>query len=112
MSQDYPIELDVQEVNSITQSGEDFLLIDVREPDEFATASIGGAVLIPLGQLQTSLTQLEPYRDKRIVCHCHHGGRSLRAAMGLRQLGFAGAQSMAGGIDQWSELINPQVPRY
>ncbi len=109
---EYPIEIDVNEVNSLIQTGEDFLLVDVRQPDEFQTASIGGAILIPLAELQASLEQLTPYRDKRIVVHCHHGGRSMRAAMGLRQLGFSGAQSMAGGIDDWSLAINPQVPRY
>lgn len=112
MSENYPIEVDVREVNSLLQSGEDFMFVDVREVREFETASIGGAVLIPLGALQTSLGQLEPYRDKRIVIHCHHGGRSLHAAMALRNLGFSGAQSMAGGIDDWSLSINPQIPRY
>jgi len=107
-----PIELDVNEVNSLIQTGADFLLVDVREMDEYQTASIGGSILIPLGQVKTSLNQLEPYRDKRIVVHCHHGGRSLRAAMALRQLGFSGAQSMAGGIEDWSLSINPQIPRY
>ena len=98
MSQDYQLEIDVNEVNSIMQSGEDFILIDVREPAEYQTASIGGAVLIPLGELRTSLQQLEPYRSKRIVIHCHHGGRSLRAAMGLRQLGFSGAKVWQGEL--------------
>jgi rhodanese-related sulfurtransferase len=112
MSANYPIEIDVHEVNSLMQSGEDFMLVDVREMSEFSTASIGGSVLIPLGQLQTSLGQLESYRDKRIVVHCHHGMRSLRAAMTLRSLGFPGAQSMAGGIDDWSMKIDPQVPQY
>jgi rhodanese-related sulfurtransferase len=112
MPNDYPMEVDVNEVNSLIQIGEDFLFVDVRELEEYQTASIGGAVLIPLGQLKTSLNELEPYRNKRIVVHCHHGGRSLRAAMALRQLGFSGAQSMAGGIEDWSLTIDPQIPRY
>jgi rhodanese-related sulfurtransferase len=112
MADEYPMEIDVDDVNAILQSGEDFLLLDVREPEEYETASIGGAMLIPLGELQTNLNRLEPYRDKRIVVHCHHGVRSMRAALGLRQLGFGGAQSMAGGIDSWSDSINPQVPKY
>ncbi len=109
---EYPIEIDVRETNRLIQSGEDFLLVDVRQPDEYELASIPAAVLIPLGELQSRLPELAPYRDKRIVVHCHHGGRSMRAVMGLRQLGYAGAQNMAGGIDQWSEQIDPQVPRY
>ena len=112
MTNEYPIEVDVNDVNSLVQSGEDFLFVDVRELDEFQTASIGGTILMPLGQVKTSLNQLEPYRQKRIVLHCHHGGRSMRAAMALRQLGFSGAQSMAGGIDDWSLSIDPRIPRY
>jgi rhodanese-related sulfurtransferase len=46
------------------------------------------------------------------VVHCHHGGRSLRVAHWLREQGFANAQSMAGGIDRWSQEIDPSVPRY
>jgi rhodanese-related sulfurtransferase len=112
MSETYPMEIDVQEVNSLIQRGQDFLLVDVREMSEYQTASIGGSVLVPLGQVTTSTLQLEPYRDKRIVVHCHHGGRSMRAVMALRQLGFNGAQNMIGGIDEWSLQIDPQVPRY
>ena len=112
MTDECPIEISVNEVNSLMQTGEDFLLIDVRQMNEYQTASIGGAILIPLGELQSSINQLEPYRDKRIVVHCHHGGRSMTATTELRQLGFSGAQSMAGGIDEWSLAIDPAVPRY
>lgn len=108
----YPLEVDVHEVNQRIQRGEDFLLIDVRQPEEYRIASLPAAVLIPLGELATRLAEIEAYRDKRIVVHCHHGGRSLRAVMGLRQLGFHGAQNLAGGIDLWSQQIDPQVPRY
>jgi rhodanese-related sulfurtransferase len=108
----YPLEVDVQEVNQRIQRGEDFLLIDVRQPEEYRIASLPAAVLIPLGELSMRLAEIEAYRDKRIVVHCHHGGRSLRAVMGLRQLGFHGAQNLAGGIDLWSQQIDPQVPRY
>ena len=58
------------------------------------------------------LSELEPQRAQRIVIHCHHGGRSLRVANFLRQQGFAHAQSMAGGIDQWAVEIEPGMTRY
>lgn len=109
---EYPIEIDVHEVNRLLQSGEKFLFLDVRQPEEFAAASLPGTVLIPLGELGARLDDLDQYRDARIVVHCHHGGRSMRAVMGLRQHGFKGAQNMSGGIDAWSLLIDPQVPRY
>lgn len=107
-----PIEIDVHSVDQLVQSGEDLLFLDVRQPAEFQTAAIPGTVLIPLGELGVRLNELEPYRQQRIVIHCHHGMRSLRAASALREAGFIGAQSMAGGIDAWSLAINPQVPRY
>ncbi|HBJ38764.1 MAG TPA: rhodanese [Planctomycetaceae bacterium] len=111
-SVDYPIEIDVHDVNRLLQSGEDFLFLDVRQPNEYETASLPGTILIPLGELGSRLPELDEYRNSRIVVHCHHGGRSMRAVMGLRQHGFKGAQNMAGGIDVWSQVIDPQVPRY
>lgn len=109
---DYPLEIDVRETDALIQCGEDFLLVDVRQPEEYQIAALPGAVLIPLGELPARLEELEPYRERRIVVHCHHGGRSLHAVYKLRQLGYAGAQNLAGGIDLWSQMIDPQVPRY
>jgi rhodanese-related sulfurtransferase len=65
-----------------------------------------------MSEFTERLGDLEPHRNTRIVVHCHHGGRSLRVATWLRQQGFPQAQSMAGGIDQWSQEIDPTVPRY
>ena len=56
--------------------------------------------------------EIEMHRDRLIVIHCHHGGRSLRVARWLRENGFQHAQSMAGGIDEWSQEIDSSVPRY
>jgi len=112
MTTDYPLEIQPTEVRDLRQQGEDFLLLDVRQPGEFETASIQGAVLIPLGELGERLSELEPYRDRRIVVHCHHGVRSMRAVLGLRQNGFNQAQSLAGGIDLWSQQIDSDVPQY
>lgn len=109
---DYPLEIDVHDVNHLLQRGENFLFLDVRQPGEFETASLPGTILIPLGELGLRLSELDQHRDSRIVVHCHHGGRSMRAVMALRQQGFRGAQNMAGGIDAWSQVVDPQVPRY
>lgn len=108
----YPLEIDVRDVAALQQSGANFLLVDVRQPEEFQTAAIAGAVLIPLGELAGRLNELEAYRDGRIVVLCHHGSRSMRAVLGLRQHGFAGVQNMAGGIDAWSRMVDPQIPLY
>lgn len=107
-----PLELDVHAVNRLRDSGEPFLLLDCREPDEHAIARIPGAVLVPMGEVTERLDLLAPHRDGRIIVHCHHGGRSLRVTRWLRAQGFAHAQNMAGGIDAWSVEIDPATPRY
>lgn len=88
------------------------LLLDCREPDEHAIARIEGARLIPMREIPERLSELEPWREKPIVVHCHHGVRSLRVVQWLRQQGFEKAQSMRGGIDSWSLEVDPSVPRY
>lgn len=107
-----PIETDVATVAAMQKSGDAFVLLDVREQDEYDVAKIDGSVLIPMSQLQERVGELEPHRDELIVVHCHGGVRSLRVAEALRGHGFSQVQSMAGGIDQWSEQIDPSVPRY
>lgn len=107
-----PLELDCQAVKRKLDAGEAFLFLDCRENDEYATAKIAGTVLIPMSELGNRVGELDAHKDKEIVVHCHHGGRSLRVTNWLRQQGFAKAMNMAGGIDQWSQTIDPAVPRY
>lgn len=107
-----PLEVDVQQVKVLLDEGMEFLFLDCRQPEEHATAAIDGTTLIPMGELQDRISELEEYRDARIIVHCHHGGRSLRVTHWLRGQGFAKVQNMAGGIDAWSEQIDPNVPRY
>jgi rhodanese-related sulfurtransferase len=89
-----------------------WLLLDCRTPEEHATARIAGAVLIPMQEISARLGEIEAWRAKPIVVHCHHGVRSLRVAQWLRERGFAGARSLRGGIDAWSIEVDPSVPRY
>ena len=87
------------------------ILLDVREPWEASTAAIPGAIFIPMGEI-TSRAQTELDPDKPIVVVCHHGARSLSVTMWLRNQGFDHAQSLIGGIDEWSRTIDPEIPRY
>ena len=107
-----PLEIDCQAVKARLDSGEQFLFLDCREPDEYTTAKIPGTKLIPMSELAQRISELEPYRDSSIIVHCHHGGRSMRVTNWLRQQGFAQTTNMAGGIDQWSQQIDSSVPRY
>jgi rhodanese-related sulfurtransferase len=87
------------------------LLLDCREPVEYELARIEGGVLMPMGDVPSRAHQeLDP--DQHIVVVCHHGQRSLNVALWLRQQGFESAQSLAGGIEEWSRTIDPAVPRY
>ena len=87
------------------------VLLDVREPWEFQTASLPDSLLMPMGDV-TSRAHAELDPDVHIVVLCHHGQRSFSVAMWLRGQGFERAQSLAGGIDAWSRTIDPSVSRY
>ena len=65
-----------------------------------------------MSELQERAAKLDAHRERSIVVYCHHGMRSLQVAMWLRAQGLADVQSMAGGIDQWSQTVDPSVPRY
>jgi adenylyltransferase/sulfurtransferase len=103
-------EISVEELKHRWDAGETLLLLDVREPQEYEIARIEGAVLIPLGQLPDRLAELEGATD--IVVQCHSGMRSARAVQFLREHGIGDAVNLAGGIEAWSERIDPSVPRY
>jgi adenylyltransferase/sulfurtransferase len=112
IEQPLPLEVDCRAVHQKLNAGEDFLLLDCREADEYATAKIAQAKLIPMSEIADRLRELEPHRQRPIIVHCHLGGRSLRVTQWLREQGFSQAQNMAGGIDQWSQEIDPTIPRY
>lgn len=107
-----PLEVDVVTVKNLVDGAQDMLLVDCREQDEWDLVHLSAAKLLPMSQLQDRLAELAPHQTRRIVVHCHHGGRSLRVAQWLRSQGYSQAQSMAGGIDAWSEQIDRSMPRY
>ncbi len=102
-------QVQVRELAERRRSGRPFVLLDVREPFEFEMARIEGAHLIPLGELPARWRELD--REKEIFVLCHSGLRSERAADFLRGRGCARVANVAGGIDAWSEEIDPDVPR-
>jgi rhodanese-related sulfurtransferase len=107
-----PLEIDVHAVQAMLVAGDDFLLLDCREKDEHELVRIGGSTLLPMSEIQARAAELESHRQRRIVVHCHHGGRSLRVTQWLRGQGYAGVQNMTGGIDQWAVEVDPALPRY
>ena len=103
-------ELDPVEVKQKIDRGDDFVLIDVREPHEYQICRIEAARLIPLGELPKRLNELDP--DAEIVAHCKSGMRSAKAVDLLRQSGYRNVRNMKGGILAWSEKVDPRVPKY
>ena len=112
MTTPLPIEIDVQAVAALQNSGEPFLLLDCREQNEHDLVRISGSKLIPMSEITKRIDELEEFRDSRIVVHCHHGGRSLRVTNWLRGQGFSSAQNMSGGIHAWAEQIDSTLARY
>jgi adenylyltransferase/sulfurtransferase len=102
--------MSVQELKSKMDTGEEFELIDVREPFEFEIARINRAKLIPLGEIAERANELE--REQTLVIHCHTGRRSAEAVRLLKKRGFGNVYNLDGGIDAWSEFIDPTVPKY
>lgn len=103
-------QISVAELEHRHDAGEDLMLLDVREPDELATASIPWATAIPMGQIPMRMNELP--RDKPIVVMCHHGARSDRVAEFLNANGYDNAVNLEGGIDAWSLSVDAGVPRY
>ena len=103
-------EVDVIDVKQKMDRGDDFLLLDVREPHEFQIASIPQAKLVPLGDLGKRLGELN--KDSEIVVHCKSGGRSAKAVDFLKQQGFQNVVNMRGGILAWAEKIDPRMAKY
>jgi molybdopterin/thiamine biosynthesis adenylyltransferase/rhodanese-related sulfurtransferase/molybdopterin converting factor small subunit len=103
-------EIEVKDVKAKLDRGDDFVLIDVREPHEYQIASIPGAKLVPLGQVPQHLNEFDKNAD--IVIHCKSGMRSAKACGIFRQAGFQHVRNMKGGILAWSDQIDPSVPKY
>ena len=103
-------EISVTDLKRKHDAGEDFLLLDVREPDELAIASIPWAVAMPMGQVPGRLDELP--KDKPIAVLCRSGARSGRVTEFLNENGFPDVANVAGGILAWSDAIDPSVPKY
>jgi rhodanese-related sulfurtransferase len=107
ISQIHPVELKAK-----LDSGEPVYLLDVRQPYEYEFCRLQGSTLIPLNELPGRLEEVEPEDGSLVVVYCHHGVRSLSGAAILMQAGLANVASLRGGIDAWSQLVDPGVPRY
>jgi adenylyltransferase/sulfurtransferase len=102
--------ISVQELKRRMDAREPLELIDVREIFEYEIARIDGSKLIPLREIADRAGELQ--KEKPIILHCHTGMRSADAVRLLRDRGFANVYNLGGGIDAWSDEVDPNVPKY
>ena len=100
-------QMEVSALKQLFDADTKFQLLDCRTPEERETASIVGAVHLT-EEVAGTLTD----REAMLVFHCHHGGRSQRAAEYFRDQGFRNLHNVVGGIDAWSQQIDADIPRY
>jgi rhodanese-related sulfurtransferase len=103
-------ELEPSELKSRLERGAPLTVLDVREPGEVAIAPFARALHIPMGDIPSRLSELDP--DAAWVVVCHHGIRSAQVAMYLARMGFTQVWNLTGGIEEWSLQVDPDVPRY
>ncbi len=103
-------DITVHDLAQWRESGKDFVLLDVRDPDEVATVRVDGSVWIPMREIPQRMGELDPALP--IAVMCHHGGRSERVAEFLASRGFTNVVNVAGGIDAYAAQIEPTLARY
>lgn len=86
------------------------VLLDVREPSEFAYCAIPGSLPMPMASVPARMQELDP--DAEIVVICHHGGRSMQVAMFLERRGYATVYNLMGGVEGWACEVDPGMSRY
>ncbi len=112
-TQETPImegDIEVTELKTRIDRGDNFVLVDVREPHEYQICKIPGSTLIPLNDLPKRVNELNVADE--ILVHCKAGGRSAKAVDFLKQSGFKRARNVKGGILAWSDKVDPSVPKY
>ncbi len=103
-------EIEPSELSCRQKAGELWQLLDVREAWEIETASIRGTIHIPMAGVPERLGELNPELQTAVLCHS--GGRSRRVAEYLKACGFRRVANINGGIDLWSQTVDPSIARY
>ena len=103
-----------QLASRLAESRQGVQLLDVREPEEVAIARLDGFEVLPLSQFSEWSGQIESRFDKdtETIVMCHHGMRSAQMCQWLMDRGFTNVKNLAGGIDLYSAVVDPQIPRY
>ncbi len=102
-------EIEPKSVKEKLDKGEPFILVDVREQQEWDAGHIQGAWLMPLGSLDKRINELD--RNREIIVYCRSGKRSEKAARILLESGFQNIQNMKGGILSWNDQVDASAPK-
>lgn len=109
-------QIDAASLAQAIQSGRSVALLDVREPWEFQTAKIEGSINIPMSTIPARVDDVRALQgddgERELIVVCHHGTRSMYVAQFLEQRGLSDLVNLRGGIDAWSQSVDPAVPRY
>ena len=104
-------EITATELKERLDRGDNVQVIDVREQNEYEIARLPDSKLIPLGQVVGRMSEIDPNRET--IVHCKGGGRSAKAIEALKRAGFTGNLiNLKGGINAWSNEVDPTVPKY
>lgn len=103
-------QLPVEQLAEWRRSGKAHVLLDVREDDELALASLGGALHVPMNQVPSRIDEIP--RDAAVAVLCHAGGRSNAVARYLTEQGYEAVYNVDGGIDRYAAVVDPSIPRY
>ncbi len=103
-------ELTAEELKVRIDRGDDILIVDVRNPNEWDIGRLPGSILLPLPEIAQRFRELP--RDRELVIHCKSGMRSAKAVAFLREQGYTKVLNLQGGILAWSDKIDPQIPKY
>lgn len=98
------MDINAQELKQKIDRGDEFVLIDVREPHEHEEFNVGGQ-LIPLGTLPSRVAELDDQKEQEVVVYCRSGGRSGQAQLFLKQAGFQHVRNLTGGMLAWKETF-------
>jgi adenylyltransferase/sulfurtransferase len=101
-----------RQLKDMQDAGENILLVDVREPNEYEIVSIPGSVLIPKGEFLSGAALERLPQDKRVVLHCKSGARSAECLAIVKNAGFSDAVHVGGGVLSWVATIDPSLPSY
>ncbi|MFA6093406.1 MAG: rhodanese-like domain-containing protein [Elusimicrobiota bacterium] len=99
--------ISIMDLKAKYDAKESFVLVDVREPSEYARCRLPGSKLIPLGELPARIGELDA--SAQTIVHCRSGGRSAKAVRLLMEKGFSRVFNLSGGILAWAEQADPSM---